>query len=70
MENLPFNGGSGQSYGLIIYRKIINVASTSAILKITGHVRDIALVLVDGEQRTQRPVDQNSLNSFGFWPAV
>jgi hypothetical protein len=69
MEMLPVNGQSGQSYGYIAYRKSVSVASNSAILKVQGHVHDIAMVIVDGKQRTEAPTGDDSLRGFGFWPA-
>ncbi|KAF0314756.1 Beta-galactosidase-1-like protein 2 [Amphibalanus amphitrite] len=67
MEQLDVNGGSGQSYGLVWYRATISTATDSQIT-IRGHVRDVALVLVDGELLTRKMTSILSLESFGYWP--
>ncbi|KAF4528098.1 hypothetical protein B566_EDAN014531 [Ephemera danica] len=68
-EYLPLNNGNGQSYGIVAYRKKFQASATTATLKIVGHVRDIAMVLINGEQLTKAPTDYESLKQFGFWPA-
>ncbi|XP_013386988.1 beta-galactosidase-1-like protein 2 [Lingula anatina] len=47
MEFLDINNGGGQGYGFILYRKSVTSGGT---LKITGHVRDRAVVLFDGNE--------------------
>ncbi|XP_043214981.1 beta-galactosidase-1-like protein 2 isoform X2 [Amphibalanus amphitrite] len=66
MEQLDVNGGSGQSYGLVWYRATISTATDSQIT-IRGHVRDMALVLVDGQLLTEKLQGSVTLNSFGYW---
>ena len=67
---LPIEGGNGQSYGIIAYRKVVRANSESAVLKIKGNVRDMALVLVDGKSRTKIPTNETkTLFKFGFWMA-
>ncbi|CAB3370130.1 Hypothetical predicted protein [Cloeon dipterum] len=66
MEALDINNGNGQSYGLTVYRKKLDLAPT-AELQIVGHIRDVAMVLVDGEQKTQKPQGSGALLGFGFW---
>ncbi|XP_071440974.1 beta-galactosidase-1-like protein 2 [Hetaerina americana] len=67
MEELPINNGNGQSYGYVNYRKHI-VLSANSTLKVSGHVRDIALLLLDNQQKTKSPTNVPDLNGFGFWP--
>jgi hypothetical protein len=69
MEYLKINNGNGQSYGITVYRKMITAKDTVATLKIIGHVRDIAMVVLNGEQITKAPKNYDDLNHFGFWPA-
>ncbi|XP_065347232.1 beta-galactosidase-1-like protein 2 [Cloeon dipterum] len=66
MEALDINDGNGQAYGLIVYRSQIDL-STTAQLQITGRIRDVAMVVVDGEQKTKRPASQLALLGFGYW---
>ncbi|CAB3370135.1 Hypothetical predicted protein [Cloeon dipterum] len=66
MEALEINRGSGQSYGLIVYRKQIDIPP-NAELQITGRIRDVAMVLVDGVQKTKRPEGALLLETFGYW---
>ncbi|XP_046384129.1 beta-galactosidase-1-like protein 2 isoform X2 [Ischnura elegans] len=67
MESLPVNNGNGQSYGYINYRKKVKLTNNSTI-KISGHVRDIALLMLDNQQKTKIPSQRNDLHGFGFWP--
>jgi len=66
MEALDINNGNGQSYGLIVYRKQLDL-STSAELEIAGHIRDAAMVIVDNVQKTTKPEGSSALLNFGFW---
>lgn len=67
MEALDINNGNGQSYGSIVYRKQIDLPSPAAELKISGRIRDVAMVVVDNEQMTKRPESQAALLGFGYW---
>ncbi|XP_037082714.1 LOW QUALITY PROTEIN: beta-galactosidase-1-like protein 2 [Pollicipes pollicipes] len=67
MENLSVNNGSGQSYGLVWYRANVTTANSSK-LTIRGHVRDVALVVIDGQLLTKKPENVAALESFGYWP--
>lgn len=66
MEALDINSGNGQSYGLIVYRKRLDLPEL-AELRIIGHVRDVAMVLVDDVQKTPKPEGAGALLGFGFW---
>ena len=67
MEQLPINNDNGQSYGFIIYRKTNVTVTDSSNLKIRGHVRDLAQVLVNGQLQTPPIKSQADLKSFGSW---
>lgn len=67
MEALDINNGNGQSYGSIVYRKQIDLAAPAAELKISGRIRDVAMVVVDNQQLTKRPESQAALLGFGYW---
>jgi hypothetical protein len=66
MENLDINNGNGQSYGAIVYRKQVDLPAP-AELKITGRIRDVAMIVVDNVQHTERPESQAALLGFGYW---
>ncbi|XP_059473358.1 beta-galactosidase-1-like protein 2 [Neocloeon triangulifer] len=66
MEALEINDGNGQSYGLTVYRKQLDLP-TLAELQIVGHIRDVAMVVVDGVQKTKKPQGSGALLGFGFW---
>jgi len=68
MEDLNINNGNGQSYGLIVYRKQFDLPA-SAELQITGHIRDVAMVVVDDVQKTKRPEGNLDMEGFGYWIA-
>nr|XP_045607884.1 beta-galactosidase-1-like protein 2 [Procambarus clarkii] len=67
MELLPINNQSGQSYGYILYTTNAYLAAPNATLKIRGHVRDMAQVLVDGEVITKPYSNPLDVSAFGFW---
>ncbi|PYZ99367.1 hypothetical protein A6K26_009645, partial [Gammaproteobacteria bacterium 2W06] len=67
MELLPVNNGSGQAHGYIMYTTHVTVAAPNSTLKIRGHVRDMAQVLLDGQVITQPYHNQLDVNKFGFW---
>jgi hypothetical protein len=67
MEALEINNGNGQSYGTIVYRKQIDLPAPAAELKISGRIRDVAMVVVDNAQLTKRPESQAALLGFGYW---
>ncbi len=62
MEQLPV----GQSYGFIVYRKTLPLKSSS-FLKVRGHIRDLAQVLVNGKLQTPPIESLNALHEFGSW---
>lgn len=67
MELLPLNNLSGQSYGYIVYRKTNLNIPANATLKITGHVCDTVIVLVDGFLLNKPLTKSRDLNGFGYW---
>lgn len=68
MEALNINNGNGQSYGLIVYRKELDLPTT-AQLQVSGHIRDVAMVVVDAVQKTKRPEVKTDVEGFGYWIA-
>ncbi|XP_049939913.1 beta-galactosidase-1-like protein 2 [Schistocerca serialis cubense] len=67
MELLDINNGNGQSYGFVLYRKSGVTIGERSVLQIIGNVRDLAVVLVDGESKTEPLTSTDQLNNFGFW---
>ncbi|CAG2059296.1 unnamed protein product, partial [Timema podura] len=69
MELLDINGGNGQSYGFVLYRKSgVNIPKNS-VLKIEGRVHDVGTVMVDGLTATESFKHLEQTESFGFWEA-
>jgi len=66
MEELPINDMNGQSYGFVVYRKSIHLGGAS-VLKVRGHVRDFAQVLINGELQTPPIRTSKDLYDFGSW---
>lgn len=66
MEELPVNNMNGQSYGFIVYRHKVPIKNFSC-LKIRGHVRDFAQVLVNGQLQTPPVQSLQDLQKFGSW---
>ena len=49
METLDcLNGGGGQSYGYMVYRKVLPALETGDKLKIRGRIHDLLIVMVNG----------------------
>uniref|UniRef100_A0A1B6DW49 Beta-galactosidase n=1 Tax=Clastoptera arizonana TaxID=38151 RepID=A0A1B6DW49_9HEMI len=73
MEDLPRPSGKGrgQNYGFVHYTQTINVNKENPSLQITGPIRDIVVVLLDGIRQTEILIDPNDAqgNVFGFWGA-
>lgn len=67
MEDLPINEGNGQAYGYTLYRTRITVPKGGATLTIRGHVRDLALLLVDLKLVTPCINEPRDLDAFGTW---
>ncbi|PSN41039.1 hypothetical protein C0J52_17739, partial [Blattella germanica] len=69
MENLSINNGNGQSYGYVVYRYTAPVELTdSSNLQIkNGVVRDMAIVLLDGDRQTETLTTQDQISGFGYW---
>ncbi|KAG8233444.1 hypothetical protein J437_LFUL010555 [Ladona fulva] len=66
MESLNINNLNGQSYGYINYRKRVNL-TTDSHLKIIGHPRDIVMLMLDGDQKTNILSEPTDLTGFGYW---
>lgn len=66
MENLPINNMNGQSYGFVVYRHHVMLKNSSR-LKIRGHIRDFAQVLVNGKLQTPPVKTRKDLEAFGSW---
>uniref|UniRef100_A0A6P7G1Q1 Beta-galactosidase n=1 Tax=Diabrotica virgifera virgifera TaxID=50390 RepID=A0A6P7G1Q1_DIAVI len=64
MEKLDINGNSGQSFGYIAYRKVLDIPA-NAILKIEGRVCDTVMVLVNGQLISPWLSRAADLNLFG-----
>lgn len=67
MEMMDVNNGNGQSYGYINYRKTGLTINTGDTLKIAGHVRDIAMLMVDGILLTKHLSSAYDCLTFGFF---
>lgn len=67
MEQLPINNDNGQAYGYLLYSTNVFLNAPNATLKIRGHVRDMAQVMVDGEVITEPYGGMQDVNGFGFW---
>ncbi|XP_056634820.1 beta-galactosidase-1-like protein 3 [Diorhabda sublineata] len=67
MEYLPINNNSGQSYGYIVYRKMLLDIPANSTLRIGGRVCDTVVVLLNGNL-ISKPLNKDiDLNGFGFW---
>lgn len=66
MELLDINNGNGQSYGYIVYKKIVDIPANTT-LKIGGRVCDTVMVLVNGVLISKPLVKSSDLNGFGYW---
>nr|CAD7421156.1 unnamed protein product [Timema poppensis] len=69
MERLDINNRSGQSYGFILYRKSGLTISSGTVLRISGKIRDYAIVLVDGVRKTPVFRSQEQQKTFGYFDA-
>ncbi|EFX60880.1 hypothetical protein DAPPUDRAFT_341105, partial [Daphnia pulex] len=47
MEDLPINNDNGQSYGYILYRNSATLTGGSHTIQTIGHVRDLAVLMLD-----------------------
>ncbi|KAK9874561.1 hypothetical protein WA026_005396 [Henosepilachna vigintioctopunctata] len=67
MELIAINSNSGQSFGYIVYRKTgLNIPPNST-LKLKGKIRDQAIVLLNGQLKSQKLKSVDDLNGFGYW---
>jgi len=64
MENLDINNNNGQSFGYVVYRKVLDL-SAGATLKIEGRVCDTVMVLVDGKLVSPWISRAADMNQFG-----
>jgi len=68
MEQLNINGGNGQSYGFIIYRKEVELKFGGSVLTVRGHSRDLMQVMVNGVQVNSPLLTPMDLGTkFGSW---
>ncbi|XP_054261070.1 beta-galactosidase-1-like protein 2 isoform X2 [Macrosteles quadrilineatus] len=68
MEDLPADErGWKQSYGYVRYTRGLKVTQPKAKLRLTGRIRDIAIVLVNGKRQTIILNDGMETTQFGFW---
>ncbi|XP_042862752.1 beta-galactosidase-1-like protein 2 [Penaeus japonicus] len=67
MELLPINNSSGQSHGYLMYTAHVSLDGPNCTLKIRGHVRDMAQVLLDGRLLTKPYQNAEDVDGFGFW---
>ncbi|KAK7873186.1 hypothetical protein R5R35_006400 [Gryllus longicercus] len=69
MELLPANGGAGQSYGFLLYRRAAGgePVPDGATLTVRGRVRDLAVVLLDGQRVSAPLTSLQDLRGFGYW---
>ncbi|KZS05123.1 Beta-galactosidase [Daphnia magna] len=67
MEDLPINNGNGQSYGYILYRNTASLTGGAHTIQTVGHVRDLAVFLLDQQRLTPDWKNDLQLNDFGFW---
>lgn len=67
MEDLPINNNNGQSYGYILYRKTAALSSGTHTIQTVGHVRDLAVLLLDQNRLTPDWKSDAQLTDFGFW---
>ena len=68
MEDLPINNDNGQSYGYILYRNTATLTGGTHTIQTIGHVRDLAVFMLDQQRLTSDWKNDAQLNDFGFWP--
>lgn len=69
MEELPINNNNGQSYGYILYRNTATLLAGSHTIQTVGHVKDLAVLLLDQQRLTPDWKSDTQLGDFGFWAA-
>ncbi|XP_057663244.1 beta-galactosidase-1-like protein 3 [Diorhabda carinulata] len=65
METIDINNNNGQSFGYIVYRKVLDIPA-GAVLKIEGRVCDTVMVLINGQLVSpwiSRAVDMNQFGT-------
>ncbi|XP_057375258.1 beta-galactosidase-1-like protein 2 [Daphnia carinata] len=67
MEDLPINNNNGQSYGYVLYRNAATLTGGVHTITTIGHVRDLAVLLVDQQRLTPDWRSEMQLGNFGFW---
>lgn len=68
MEDLPINNNNGQSYGFILYRHQAAFEDGAHTIQTVGHVRDIAVFMLDRERLSAAWQSDLQLPTFGYWP--
>ncbi|XP_063222756.1 beta-galactosidase-1-like protein 2 [Bacillus rossius redtenbacheri] len=69
MELLDINKNSGQSYGFVLYRKTNLNIPANAVVKISGNVKDLAVLMVNGVRKTEVFKTSAQQKDFGFFGA-
>ncbi|VEN37658.1 unnamed protein product [Callosobruchus maculatus] len=64
MEKLDINANNGQSYGYVVYRKIVDLPPRSELL-IEGRVCDTVTLLVNGELKSPILMNVSNLDWYG-----
>jgi len=67
MEDLPIHNGNGQSFGYLLYRHNGLLSASSHRIKIVGHVRDLAVFMVNGERLSSEFANTLTPGTFGYW---
>ena len=71
MEQLGFlNGGNGQSYGYIVYRKRIPNLKSGSVLKIRGRIHDLLMAMVNGVMIHKPMLSILDVHKFGSWAVM
>ncbi|XP_034233462.1 beta-galactosidase-1-like protein 2 isoform X2 [Thrips palmi] len=67
MEYHQANGGSGQNFGYIVYRKKDQSLTPTSTLKIDGKINGAAMVMVNNELKSPPLQTVDDLKGFGYW---
>lgn len=67
MEYLDVNGGSGQSFGYIVYRKKSQALTPTSTLKIQGNINGAAMVMINNKLVSPALQTVDDLKNFGYW---
>lgn len=67
MENLNVNGGSGQNFGYIVYRKKEQYLVPASTLEIKEKINGAAMVVINNELKSPPLSTVDDLKGFGYW---